>query len=99
MADKSKVYFTDLRVRLEDGLLKKLDRLIRAAGMETIDFKNKFAAIKIHFGEPGNLAFLRPNFSKVVADLVKEKGGRPFPRFYSFSKRQRMMFSASPTIP
>ena len=78
MADKSKVYFTDLRVRLEDGLLKKLDRLIRAAGMETIDFKNKFAAIKIHFGEPGNLAFLRPNFSKVVADLVKEKGGRPF---------------------
>ena len=29
MADKSKVYFTDLRVRLEDGLLKKLDRLIR----------------------------------------------------------------------
>ena len=56
---------------------QKLDRLIRAAGMETIDFKNKFAAIKIHFGEPGNLAFLRPNFSKVVADLVKEKAVGP----------------------
>ena len=39
MANKSKVYFTDLRVRLEDGLLKKLDRLIRAAGMETISVK------------------------------------------------------------
>ena len=69
MADKSKVYFTDLRVRLEDGLLKKLDRLIRAAGMETIDFKNKFAAIKIHFGEPGNMAYLRPQYAARMAGL------------------------------
>ena len=41
-------------------------------------FTNKYAAIKIHFGEPGNLAFLRPNYAKVVADTVKELGGKPF---------------------
>lgn len=35
-------------------------------------------AIKIHFGEPGNLSFLRPNWAKAVADVVKELGGRPF---------------------
>ena len=35
-------------------------------------------AIKIHFGEPGNLSFLRPNYAKAVADVVKELGGRPF---------------------
>jgi uncharacterized Fe-S center protein len=35
-------------------------------------------AIKIHFGEPGNLAFLRPNFSKTVADRIKALGGMPF---------------------
>ena len=45
---------------------------------QNIDFKNKYAAIKIHFGEPGNLAFLRPNYAKAVADLVKELGGKPF---------------------
>ncbi len=46
--------------------------------MAEIDFENKFAAIKIHFGEPGNLAYLRPNFTKVVADLIKELGGKVF---------------------
>ena len=35
-------------------------------------------AIKIHFGELGNLAFLRPNFARYVADYVKELGGYPF---------------------
>ena len=28
--------------------------------------------------EQGNLAFLRPNYAKVVADLCKEQGGLPF---------------------
>ena len=51
---------------------------MRAAGAGEIDMKEKFVAIKIHFGEPGNLSFLRPNFAKAVADLVKEQGGKPF---------------------
>ena len=76
--EKSKVYFTDLHTELDDGLLVKFKRLIKAAGMENIDYKNKFTAVKIHFGEPGNLAFLRPNWSKVVCDLIKENGGKPF---------------------
>lgn len=74
----SKVYFSDLRVKNGDNLLQKLQRLIKAAGIEKIDFENKYAAIKIHFGEPGNLAFIRPNYAKAVADVVKELGGKPF---------------------
>ena len=74
----SKVYYTNLRVESGDSLLKKLDRLIRKAGMDTIDFDGKFTAIKIHFGEPGNVAYLRPNYAKVVADVVKSLGGKPF---------------------
>ena len=76
--EKAKVYFTDLRARFDCNLLQKLRKLLLAAGMDQIDFQNKYAAIKIHFGEPGNLAFLRPNYAKVVADLVKELGGKPF---------------------
>ena len=41
------------------------------AGIETIDFDRKYAAIKIHFGEPGNLAYLRPNYARTVVDVVK----------------------------
>jgi uncharacterized Fe-S center protein len=74
----AKVYYTDLHVRNGQNLLGKLEKLIRTAGMDQIDFQNKYAAIKIHFGEPGNLAYLRPNYAKVVADLVKEWGGKPF---------------------
>ena len=75
---KSKVYFTSMKTEVGVSLLTKLDKLIRTAGMGDIDFQDKFTAIKIHFGEPGNLAFLRPNYAKVLVDLVKEKGGKPF---------------------
>jgi uncharacterized Fe-S center protein len=74
----SEVYFADLRTTLEENLLDKLKRLIVTAGISKIDFEGKFCAIKIHFGEPGNLAFLRPNFAKVIVDFVKEKGGKAF---------------------
>ena len=76
--NKSKVYFTNLRTNSNMTLLQKLDRLVKKAGIENIDFNEKFVAIKIHFGEPGNLAYLRPNYSKVIVDLIKSKKGKPF---------------------
>ena len=74
----SKVYWADLRTDYRENLPQKLTRLMKTAGMGQIDFEGKFTAIKLHFGEPGNLAFLRPNWAKTVADFVKERGGKPF---------------------
>lgn len=74
----SKVYFTTFKTTMYENLLDKLHRLMKTAGFENIDFNDKYTAIKTHFGEYGNLAFLRPNYSKVVADYVKELGGHPF---------------------
>ena len=77
--DRSKVFFTSFKTTAEENLLQKLARLIKTAGMtDQIDFNNQYAAIKIHFGEPGNLAFLRPNYAKVVVDIIKEQGGKAF---------------------
>ena len=77
--EPSKVYFTDFRTAaFGDGLSAKLKKLIREAGIESIDFENKFVAIKMHFGELGNMAFLRPNYARAVVDVVKELGGKPF---------------------
>ena len=78
MMEKSTVYYTDFRVRAGTNLQEKLEKLIKAAGIGQIDMDGKFVAIKIHFGEPGNLAYLRPNWAKTVADVVKEQGGLPF---------------------
>ena len=74
--EKSKVYFTDFRTRLGEGLPSKLKRLMKAAGIQDMDMDHKFVAIKMHFGELGNLSFLRANYAKVVADFIKERGGK-----------------------
>lgn len=76
---KSKVYFTDFRTEsLGDGLAIKLQKLCVKAGITKINMKNKFVAIKTHFGEKGNLAFLRPNYARAIVDIVKSQGGIPF---------------------
>ena len=76
--ESSEVYFTDMRTTPSLNLLKKLERLVKAAGFEKIDFSRKMTAIKVHFGEPGNLAYLRPNFAARVAEMIREKGGKPY---------------------
>lgn len=74
----SDVYFTNLRTRSKHNLLDKLNILMKRAGMDSLDFESKFVAIKLHFGEPGNLAYLRPNYAAAVVKRVRELGGKPF---------------------
>ena len=76
--EKAKVYFTDFRTKPNVSQGVKLQKLCRQAGLGKIDFEGKFVAIKLHFGELGNFAYIRPNYVKAVADLVKELGGKPF---------------------
>ena len=77
--EKSKVYFTDFRVAVgSTGLIGKLKKLMDMAGIGQIDMDGKFVAIKMHFGELGNLSFLRPNYARAVADVVKDLGGKPY---------------------
>ena len=73
-----KVYFTDFSTRNGETLPQKLARLIMTAGLDQIDFQDKFVAIKIHFGELGNMAHLRPGYARVLVDLIKDLGGKPF---------------------
>ena len=78
MSDKANVYFTDFRTTHSESLLQKLQRLLKTAGMGDLPFEGKYTAIKIHFGEPGNLSFLRPNYVKAVVDFIKARGGKAF---------------------
>lgn len=77
--EKAKVYFTDFRVKpFGKNVLQKLTDLLQKAQMDKLGLDGKFVAIKIHFGEPGNLSFLRPNFARAVADEIRRLGGNPF---------------------
>ena len=77
--EKAKVYFTDFRTKANgDGLPTKLKKLCKKAGIADLDLDGKFVAIKMHFGELGNISYLRPNYARAVVDVVKELGGKPF---------------------
>lgn len=74
----AKVYYTNLRVDHSETILSKLEKLVKQAGILNISFKDRYTAIKLHLGEPGNLGYLRPNYAKVIADLIKAQGGKVF---------------------
>lgn len=74
----SKVYFTDFHTKIGYSILDKYKKLLLQSGVDKLPLKGKLVAIKIHFGEYGNLAFLRPNYARILADIVREKGGIPF---------------------
>ena len=77
--ESAKVFYTDFRTTaFGESMPAKLKRLARRAGIADIDMDGKFVAIKMHFGELGNISYLRPNYAKALVDLVKELGGKPF---------------------
>jgi len=74
----ARVYFTDLRTTPTRSLFSKIETLLDRVQIAKRIKKNDLVAIKLHFGERGNTAYLRPVFLRVVADKVKSLGARPF---------------------
>ena len=75
---KSTVYFADFRCSDAENLQQKFARLLKTAGIAKIGLDGKYVAVKTHFGEPGCLAYLRPNWAKTLADSIRDAGGLPF---------------------
>ena len=74
----SQVFFIDLRASIKRNLFDKLGELCDAAGLNDVVRARDLVAIKVHFGERGNTAFIRPIFIRQVVDRVKATGGKPF---------------------
>ena len=74
----SKVYYIDLRAKYDQSLPDKLSRLVVAAGMDRIVKKRDLVAVKLHFGELGNTAFIRPLFLRRIVDVIRASGGEAF---------------------
>jgi hypothetical protein len=74
----SEVYFTDLKIRKGQSLLTKLEHLVDRSDILSGIKPKDLVAIKLHFGERGNLAYIRPQFVRRVVDQIKKTGGRPF---------------------
>lgn len=74
----SRVYFTDLRTNPKRNLLNKVEDLLDRIKVKDRIKKNNLVAIKMHFGEKGNTAYLRPVFLRTISEYIKRLGGKPF---------------------
>jgi hypothetical protein len=74
----STVYFTDLRAGHRENLHAQLVRLAALAGLDQIIASGDLTAIKLHFGEKGGHAFIRPTFVRRIVDQIKQLAGKPF---------------------
>ena len=75
---KSPVFFSDLKVQSGKTLLDKVDILLDRADLKVKIREKDLVAIKLHFGEKGNTAFVRPIFLRRIVDRAKELKGKPF---------------------
>jgi uncharacterized protein len=74
----SQVFFIDLRANMELGLLAKIKALAEAAGVKKVVKRRGLTAVKLHFGERGNTAFIRPLLVRPIIEAIEEAGGKPF---------------------
>lgn len=72
------VHHADLRAGQRENLHDKLDRLLEEAGLAGVVGRGDLTAIKLHFGERGGHAYLRPTFVRRVVDRIRTLGGKPF---------------------
>ena len=74
----SQVYFMDFRADVQRNIMAKLHSLLAAAGLAKVVDHRDLTAVKVHFGELGNAAFIRPIYLRNVVAAVKQAGGVPF---------------------
>lgn len=74
----SKVFFIDLRATPKENFSAKLVRLVNTAGLKDVVAERDLVALKLHFGELGNTAFIRPVYLRQLVQAVRAAGGSPF---------------------
>ena len=76
---KSKVFFANTRATdHNESLIVKLDKLFKKAGFDEFIEEDDLTAIKLHFGEMNNTAFIRPIYARKLVEAIKEAQGKPF---------------------
>jgi uncharacterized Fe-S center protein len=72
------VYFIDFRATIQKNMMGKLGELLEAAGLSRVVGRRDLTAVKVHFGEMGNTAYIRPVYLRRIVAAIKEAGGVPF---------------------
>lgn len=74
----SEVFFSTIDSKKHKSPLLKIKKLINRCAPETVFKKSELIAVKTHFGEMGNTAFLRPIFLRPVIEKLNFIGTSPY---------------------
>lgn len=74
----STVYFTDFSETPDRNIFDKLSKMLDRLPLSTAVAKGDLAAVKVHFGERGNTAFVAPHFVRAVIERIQALGAKPF---------------------
>jgi len=72
------VFHAPARPKNGAGAVQHLEKLLKAVDLAEIVEARDLVAIKLHWGEAGNTAYLRPTYARTIADAIRAAGGRPF---------------------
>jgi uncharacterized Fe-S center protein len=76
---KSKVFFTNFRSRSQgENKVNKVKNIFKTCGFANFIQEDHLTAIKLHFGEKGNDAFIKPVLVRPVVEKIIECGAKPF---------------------
>ncbi len=80
----SDVHFASARVKdfrkwwvPKGSLLSKMESVFISAGLDKLVKEGGSVGIKVHFGEPGDVHYLRPAYVSKLVDIIKGLGGKP----------------------
>ncbi len=75
---QSTVWFTDLSAPPGRSMIHKTGQLLGAAGLARRIGPGALTAVKLHFGERGNVSFIRPVYVRKIVEEIESAGGKPF---------------------
>ncbi len=72
------VYFLDLKTSFKENRLQRIGRLLDRVPFSKPLVKKNLVAVKLHFGEKGNTAYVKPIYVRPITDKIRDWGGKPF---------------------
>ena len=73
-----KVYYSSMESKNMSSPLIKIKKMINKCGISDLYEKDEITAVKVHFGELGNTAYIRPVYLRPVLETLNRLGAKPY---------------------
>ncbi len=75
---QAKVFYSSLQNKTQKSPLDKISKLLKKVNISDTFQVKELVAVKVHFGELGNTAFLRPVYLRPIIGALKDMNTKPY---------------------